>query len=135
MDDAQFMRGFEGLRDLLRDRQRVGKRYRAMRDAVGERRALDQFEHERMRRAAVFKAIDGGDVWMIERGEHLRFSPKSRQPVGIGHERVGQDLQRDVAIELGVASAIHLPHAAGAQGIDDFVGAEARARGQGQVVA
>ncbi len=133
MDDAQFMRGFEGLRNLLRERHRVGKRDRAMPDAIGKRRALDQFEHERMRRAAVFKAIDGGDVWMAERGEHLRFSPKSRQPVGIGSERVGQDLQRDVAIELGVASAIHLPHAASAHGIYDFVGTEAGTRGQGQL--
>ena len=106
-----------------------------MRDAIGERLALDQLEHERMRRAAVFKAIDRGDVWMAERGEHLRFSPKSRQSVGIGDEGAGQDLQRDVAIEPGVASAIHLAHAAGANGIDDFVGAEARAGVKAKLVA
>ena len=133
MDDAQFMRGFEGLRNLLRERQRVGKRDRPMPDAIGEGRALDQFEHERMRRAAVFKAIDSGDVWMAERGEHLRFSPKSRQPVRIGHERAGQDLQCDVAIELGVASAIDFPHATSAHGSYDFVGTEPGARSQGQL--
>ena len=96
MDDALLVRGFEGLRDLLRDRQRVGKRDRAMRDAIGERRALDQLEHERMRRAAVLKAVDGGDVWMVERGEHLRFAPKSRQPVGIGRRtrRAGSSARR-----------------------------------------
>ena len=45
---------------------------------------------------------------------------------------VGQDLERDVAIQLRVARAIDLAHAAGAEGGEDFVRAEARAGGEGQ---
>ena len=49
---------------------------------------------------------------------------------GSQREELGQDLQRDVAIELRVARAIDLAHAACAEGRDDLVGAEARAGGQ-----
>ena len=49
---------------------------------------------------------------MIERGEHLRFACEPREPVGVAGERVGQDLERDIAIELRVARAIHLAHPA-----------------------
>src|SRR4029077_10408731 len=39
-------------------------------------------------------------------------------------ERVGDDLQRDVATELRVARAIDLAHAAGAEGREDLVRAD-----------
>ena len=51
---------------------------------------------------------------MVERREDLRFALEPREPIGIAGEGVGQDLQRDVAIELRVARAIDLPHPAGA---------------------
>ena len=47
MNDAVLVRGFERLGDLLRDRQRLVERNRPLRDAVGERRSLDQLHHER----------------------------------------------------------------------------------------
>jgi hypothetical protein len=40
------------------------------------------------------------------------FAMKVREPVGMGGERIRQDLQRDVATEFGVAGAIHLTHSA-----------------------
>ena len=62
--------------------------------------------------AAVLEAVDLRDVRMIQRGERLRFALEARQAVGVGRERLGQDLDRDVAIELRVARAIDLAHAA-----------------------
>ena len=56
----------------------------------------------------LFEAIDRGDVRMVERGQHLRFAPESRQPVRLGREGVGQDLQRHVAVESEIPRAIHL---------------------------
>src|SRR5262245_60228393 len=47
-------------------------------------------------------------------------------------ERFGQDLDRDVAVQLGVASAKDLPHAAFADGSDDFVNAQTGAEDEGQ---
>jgi hypothetical protein len=44
--------------------------------------------------------------------------------LGVVHDRVGQHLQRYVTIEVGVAGAIDLTHAARADERKDFVGAE-----------
>ena len=52
MDDALFVRGFEGLGDLTRDGERLGDRYRPAGDMRGEIFALDEFHHERSKRAA-----------------------------------------------------------------------------------
>ena len=64
---------------------------------------------------------------MIQRRQHLRFTPESGQPVGIARERIRQHLERDVAIELRVAGAVDLAHAAGANGSDDLVRPKTRA--------
>ena len=68
---------------------------------------------------------------MIQRREGLGFAREPCEPVGVARERVGQDFDRDVAIELRIARAIHLAHAAGTNGGEDFVRAEADAGGRG----
>ena len=68
---------------------------------------------------------------MIERGQDLRFALEAGEPVGVEGEQFGEDLQRDVAIELRVVRAIDLPHPARAQGRLNLVRAKARASGQG----
>ena len=67
---------------------------------------------------------------MIERSEDLGFTLEAREAVGIEREFGGQDLQRDVAIEPGVARSIDLAHAAHAKQAGDFVSAETSAGGQ-----
>ena len=90
--------------------------------------ALDQFHHERVHAAAIFEAVDLRDVGMVQRGERLRLALEPGEPLGILRERVGQDLDRHVATERRVARAIDLAHAAGAEGGEDFVRAEAACR-------
>ena len=69
---------------------------------------------------------------MIQRRERLRFAREPREAIGIVREGVGQDLDRDVAIQLRVARAIHLAHAAVADRRGDFVDAETGAGSEGQ---
>ena len=57
-----------------------------------------------------------------------------RQSFGVSGERLGQDLDGDVAIEPRVARPIHLTHSAGPKGREDLVLTEARARSEGQRV-
>ena len=47
-------------------------------------------------------------------------------------EGFGQDLYRDVAVQLGVASVKDLPHAPFADLRDDFINAQTGAEGEGQ---
>src|ERR1700730_15194323 len=66
---------------------------------------------------------------MVERREHLCFALESRQPIRVGRKDVGKELDGNVAIELDVARAVDLAHAACAQRRQDFVRSEARASG------
>jgi hypothetical protein len=65
---------------------------------------------------------------MIERREHLRLAREARGTIGIERELRRQYFQRDITRELGVARAIHLAHAAGTEGVEDFESADSRAR-------
>ena len=47
MDDPLIVRGFKCLGNLSRDRQRFVDEDRALRDPIRQRRAVDEFEHER----------------------------------------------------------------------------------------
>ncbi len=108
MDDAQFVRGREGVRDLLRNGQRVGERHGSARDVHrGPRRR--QVPSRGLRRPALFEAVDGGDVWVVERGEGLGFTLEAREPISIVGERLGQRFDGDVAIQFRITGAKYLP--------------------------
>ena len=85
--------------------------------------------------SALFEAVDRGDVRMVQRREHFRFALKARQPIVVSGERGGQDLDRDLALQLRVGRAIHLAHPAFADRARDFVDAETGAGSEGQSVA
>ena len=73
-----------------------------------------------------------GDVRVVQRGQRLRLRGWNRasRSASLANE-IGQDLDRDLAIELGVAGAIDLAHPAGAERGENLVGAEARAGREG----
>jgi hypothetical protein len=81
---------------------------------------------------ALFEAVYRGDVRMIQRGEYFRFALKARESVVIGRQCRGQDLDRDLALQLCVCRPVDLPHPASTDLSSDFVDAEAGAWGKGQ---
>ena len=96
MDDALLVRGFERLGDLLRDLKRLVDRDRAARNALRQIVALDEFHHERRDARALFEAVDGGDVRMIQRGEDFGFAMEPCEPIVVSGERWRQDLDGDL---------------------------------------
>ena len=74
------------------------------------------------------EAVDRGDVGMVERGQRLRFALEAHDAIGVCRECNRQDFERDEAVEVGVARAIHLTHAAGTERAQDFMGTEPGAR-------
>jgi hypothetical protein len=52
------------------------------------------------------------DVLVIEGRQNLGFALKSRQTIGVSRDIGGQDLDRDLSLQLGIARAIHLAHPA-----------------------
>ena len=83
----------------------------AGREPLGERLARHQLQDEEARVAGFLEAVDRGDVRVVERREELRFAVEARQPLRVGGEGLGQDLERDVAAELRVARPVDLTHA------------------------
>jgi len=137
------MRRLQRLRDLARDAQGLvngkatarrlaglqasGCRLRAL-DDFCEGRALDELEdHGTSAVVGFFQSVDRADARVVERREDLGFSLESRQPVWIGGERLRHDLQRHVAVQLGVPRSIHLAHAALTNLGDDLIRAQAGA--------
>jgi len=64
------------------------------------------------------------DAWVLEARQHPRFGP---QPLGVGAE-TAEDLQRDLAIELAIAHAVHTSHAATPERRDHLVSRAAQIR-------
>ncbi len=73
------------------------------------------------------RAVNVGDIRMVERRQHLRLAAETGETVGIVRDGREQNLDRDLAVQFRIARAIDLAHAAGAQRRDDFVRPEARA--------
>ena len=78
-----------------------------------------------------FEPEDLCDVRMIQRGERLRFPLETDQAIGIGGEEFGQDLERNITTEPGVACLVDLAHAARAERREDFVRAKSCAGSEG----
>ena len=80
-----------------------------------ERRTFNEFEDERGYAAGFFESVDGCDVGMVQCCEQLCLAAEARQPIRVVRDAFGQDLERDVAIQAGVAGAIDLAHAPSAK--------------------
>jgi hypothetical protein len=125
MDDALLVRRFDGVDDLVRDGQRLVERQRSLRQALCERRPLDELHHEGRCATRLLESVHLCDVRVVERGQQLGLALEARQALAIGGEKARENLHRDIAIELRVAGPIHLPHAASAYCAEDLVGSEA----------
>ena len=60
-------------------------------------------------RRTFFEPVDATDIGMVQRGEDFRFTLKAREPIGVVRERLGQDLDRDVAAQPRIARPIDSP--------------------------
>ncbi len=109
MDDAAFVRGLERLRDLSRDRKRLGERERTPRDTLGQCLALDELEHQGGTAIHVLDAVDRADVWVIERRQGACFSLEARATIGVIRGVRGQKLDGDLTTQPLVAGAIDFP--------------------------
>src|SRR5262245_56880476 len=103
MDDTALVRDGNSIRDLTRNRERFRNGERTAGDAIDQRRPFHELEDEGVHLTAVLEPMNRGDIWMIERREHVRLASEPRKAIGVMRERFGQDLQRDVAIEFRVA--------------------------------
>ena len=125
MDDAVLVRSVEGLGDLRRDVERLSKRHRAARQALGQRLTGEMFHDEVGRAVVAADVVERADVRVRERGDGAGLPLEAGAAVRIGAQFGREDLDGDRAVEAGVAGLVDLTHAAGADSRLDLVGSEA----------
>ena len=130
MHAPAFVRRFQRLGNLVRNRPGLVQPQRAAPQTLGEILPVDQLHDERAAGEGRLQPVNPGDVGVIERCEHLCLALEPGQPIGIAREVIGQDLDRDLAVEPHVARAVDLAHAAGAERSEDLVRAEASVGGE-----
>jgi len=74
-------------------------------------------------------------MWMVQRGEHLRFALEPRETFWVGCEEIGQHFEGDVATELCVVRPVDFAHPARTKQRDDFVRTETNAGREGHWTA
>ena len=87
--------------------------------------ASHQFHDEIVGGPVGARVVDLRDVRMIERRQRPCLAFEAGSPRGVRRQAVGQDLDRNVAVQLRVAGAIDLAHATCTQVGHDLVGMEA----------
>jgi hypothetical protein len=75
----------------------------------------------------VAEVVNRKNVRMRKRRDRQSLALEPRQGIGISGERLRQDLDRYIALELRVSRPVHLTHPACPERRQDFVGAEAGA--------
>ena len=121
MDDALIVRSREALGKLHPEPHDFSLGKRPGFDLFTQRLAGNQLHREEINAILRAKFINGFDVRMIELGERQRFFAKLFARRFVGEQTGGKNLQRDVAVELFVMSAIDFAHAARADFFDDPV--------------
>ena len=127
MDDALAMRGSQGDGHLAAVAQELAERQAAIRDACGQRFAVEQLHHEVFDAVRVSDIEERTDIRMRETRDGARFLLESLARRS-GIDRVeAQHLDGDKAIEARISRLVDLAHSPGPECGDDFVGPQASA--------
>src|SRR5215204_812808 len=127
MDDAGAVRGVERAANVDRKRQclaRIHGSPAAARQARGQGLPVEILQHEEVDAILMTDIEQRADVWMIERRDRARLALEALTQLPVPRERCGQDFDRYDTLEARIAGAIHLAHAAFAQGGENLVRSE-----------
>ena len=121
VDDAFTVRGAQRIRDLGADRQDTIHRHRPAANFVLERRALEQLHRDERLAVVLADVVNRADVGMVERGGRPRFTRKSRECLIVARLGDRQKLERDLAAQPRVLSAIDDAHPSTAEELHNAV--------------
>ncbi len=83
MNDAPFVSGVQRIGDLTGKRERGRQRKRTADDPVGQCLSVNKFHHQGRHALAVFDAVNGRDVGMIDGGEDACLALEALHPVRV----------------------------------------------------
>ncbi len=115
----------QGAGDLNAVLQGLLEGQRALGETRGEGFAFQALHDQEVDAVLMSDVVEDTDVRMIQAGDGARFALETLPRVGIVRQVFRQNLDSYGAVEPGVAGAVNLAHATGAEGGKNFVGAEA----------
>ena len=121
VDDAVGVGRGQAASDLARVVERFASPQRTVPHHPGERRAHEQLRHQVRAPVLASDVEDREHVWVRERGSGAGLPLEALQTVRVRGERFRQDLERHLAVQLGVTGAVDLAHPARAERRDNFV--------------
>ena len=124
MDDALLVGGGQTASDLIAVVHRLAQGKPALGQERPQGRAVEKLGDEVGRLLVSADVEEGEEVRMVQRARGACFALEALQAVAVVGERRGQQLDRHLAAEAGVAGAIHLAHAPGPERAENLVGAE-----------
>ena len=92
MNDSFFMSGLEGSGNLQAEPQRLMDWQRSMLQALFQRLAIDEFEHEKPAGVRFLETINRSNIRMVQRGKRFGFALKTREPVGIRPQMLQEEI-------------------------------------------
>ena len=104
---------------------------KAPRDAFCQRLAFDELHDQELPPFRFLEAVKRRDIGMAQPSKELGLSFESGETLLVLRERVAEDFDGHVTVELRIPSPIDFPHAARTKTGDDLVRAEAGACVQG----
>jgi hypothetical protein len=72
--------------------------------------------------------VNGEDVGVVQGRDGPGLTLEAAQALGVTGDLLGEHLEGDLAVEAGVAGAVHLTHAPGPEGRQDLVSSEQGSR-------
>ena len=131
MRDAVAVRLVEGAGKLDPVLQHFRGWQRTLFQPRRQRHALHVFHDNEVNPILPPNVVQRADVRMIQAGYGFGLALETLTTAHIVGEMRRKNLDGDPAVQPRIPRLIHLAHSAGANGRDNFVGAELRARGQG----
>ena len=121
MDDAGFVRDFEGVGDLDGVLDGARHRQRTPHERLRERLAAHVLHHDEIEAVGGVDLVNRDDVRVNERGGRTGLADEPFVLPGLLTAANRQDLDGDLALEARIDGAPHFSHAAGAKALGDFV--------------
>ena len=130
MHDPLVVRRSQPPRDLHAVGHRAPRTERCATEDVAKGRPFEQLEHH-VGETVSAHVEDGEDARMVEGGHCPRLPLEALEAFLVLRHLPGQDLDRHVPSQAPVARAVHLAHAARAEGSDDLVRSQAESGRKG----
>ena len=121
MRDPRPVSAADGVRKRDRDLEQTRQREAVFRKKLGQVSTLDELHRDEVHAVGLLHGVQRHDVGMVQRGDGPGFPLEACPTVRIRRHRLGQYLQRNVAMELGVLGLPDNSHPALADHFDQAV--------------